>query len=395
MLNELTRELGKFGYPCASVRIRLDDKGCREDQALVGKWAADNGVHAVFEIDQCIVGDQGWPDQVLHIAWLQDILFAGRNIATDFSRSDLIYFIMPPRLFGIIGDLPPRWSVLMPAARKASGQEDAPAQMRFDFSFAGFIPDPFIETCIILRTSEGRDVSLVEFLSDFPLEHFDLSAYVRSDILKAVEARALALDAAQWAPNWSTIFEDHLPRALTRKRLIEDCLEISQSVGIFGPDNWSRWPQFKPYYFGFISNTKDLDPIYRASRINLHNAQLGMHFRAMDCMAAGGFLFKKACIYDDLPGGMHEYLCADVHYAEFTGENFGEKARFYLENDDLRARIAKVGQAEILASHDWSARVRQILQDLGLPARAASSPTTASRMMQASLSSFMATQKGL
>ena len=112
-------------------------------------------------------------------------------------------------------------------------------------------------------------------------------------------------------------------------------------------------------------------------------------------MAAGGFLFKKACIYDDLPGGMHEYLCAGVHYAEFTGENFGEKARFYLENDELRARIAKAGQAEILASHDWSARVRQILQDLDLPARAASSPTTASRMMQASLSSFMATQKGL
>jgi spore maturation protein CgeB len=91
-----------------------------------------------------------------------------------------------------------------------------------------------------------------------------------------------------------------------------------------------------------------------------------MHFRVMDCLAAGGFLMINETPLDDEPGGIGGAFVAGRHYGSYRMDDVAEVARRYLNDPDTRRKIAAEGRREVRAHHTWGHRAGQVLTDLGM-----------------------------
>jgi len=76
------------------------------------------------------------------------------------------------------------------------------------------------------------------------------------------------------------------PRLLDRVTLINEILQVSNSLELYGP-GWNTHPSFNKYHKGIINDQNKLLDIYLRSRINLANNThgLGLHSRTLECMA--------------------------------------------------------------------------------------------------------------
>ena len=363
MLAGLGQGFIEHGYSCLWRNERMD-------QQRLADWARELQPHAVFEINRALAPDVDWPAGIPHLAWIQDRRFEGEDFEAGFGRSHHLYFILPPSILEL--DVPEgrSWSLLLPGARPDSSRfENVPPLC--DFSVLGYIASPVPDIIPVAVMPDGRRVTFAEFLPHLDPNLFRQSDFSLRKIRAALAAACVKLGCAFVGhADVFNIFFDHLPRSIERRRVVEGLLSVSRSLEIFGPPQWQHWPQFAPCYKGYVNDPRALDLVYRASRINVHNGELLMHFRVMDCMAAGGFILINTTRFDDREGGIHQYFEADRHYGAYPIDDVAPVARRYLADEPARRRIAEEARREVMAHHTWTHRAGQILRDLGLPAKA-------------------------
>ena len=66
-------------------------------------------------------------------------------------------------------------------------------------------------------------------------------------------------------------------------------LRVSDRLSIYGANGWEKWPEFSPYYRGFVSDEDEIASVFSTTKINIQNGELTFHLRIVDCMATGGF----------------------------------------------------------------------------------------------------------
>ena len=361
LLNGFAQGFLAHGYQC-SVRNE------QVDQHRLAEWARTYQPHAVLEINRALANDVDWPSGIPHFAWIQDRRILGQDFERgDFGKSDYLYFILLPEIFDLEVPEGRSWSLLLPGARTdALPPQNLP--YRIDFVMIGYIGPPVFEGSIVAHMPDGRSVSFGEFWRAFPVDVLRQSDFSLRRVRAAVDdtCRRLGCRLAPW-DELPLIFEEYLPRSLERRRVVEGMLSVSTSLEIYSQANWLRYPQFAPYYKGFIADPRVFDVIYQTTRVNVHNGELLMHFRVLDCMAANGFILINTTKFDDRPGGIHNYFEPDRHYGAYPIDDVAPVARRYLADEPARIRIAAEARREVMAHHTWVNRAAQILRDLGLP----------------------------
>jgi len=151
-------------------------------------------------------------------------------------------------------------------------------------------------------------------------------------------------------------------RLRNRHQLISLVLKTSDSLRIYGSENWKDWPQYQPHYYHFVDHSHDLKQIYQSTKLNLHEG-INPHFRVFDAMSAGGLVFVKRTPEDSAEGGMCDFFEPFVHYVPFSDDDFAELADKYLSDDKARQKIIVAAADHVHAHHTWSHRAEKIIQD--------------------------------
>jgi hypothetical protein len=360
LLKGLAEGFKANGYRCNSLNVHVE-------QSELAVWARRSKACAVIEINRVLASDVDWPKDVAHVAWIQDYRAYGKLVTSDLGASDQLYFIVQPSVFGV--DVPPgrSWSVLSPGVRTDVPPPDGATAQR-DFCFAGFIPPPLDMQAQFSAMLDGRPVTLGEFLAQFPVDALQQSRTSLMISNRAIDDTCARIGCAPVTrQEIRRVFDEDLVRTVERKQVMEAILTVSKSLEIFGPPTWKKWPQFAPYYRGFVADPRELDPIFQTTRINLHNGVLTMHFRLLDCLAAGGFMMVNETDLDFLPGGIRTHFEPYRHYVPYPIDDAAAVAKAYLADAEARRRIAAQGRRAVLAAHTWTHRTAKILDDLNLP----------------------------
>lgn len=107
---------------------------------------------------------------------------------------------------------------------------------------------------------------------------------------------------------------------------------------------------------GGVSTLTEMPKVFNLSKINLnmtiHSIEKGASLRVWDICGCGGFLLSN---YQE---EIAEYLVAGEDYDFYTDlGDLVEKCRFYLENDDIRKRIALSGYEKVRKYHTYANRM--------------------------------------
>jgi Glycosyl transferases group 1 len=348
-------------------------------EAELVQWCRAHQTDVVFEMNRTRSEVPFLPRHVLHASWIVD--FLGRTEA-QIKGSDLTYFFTTGWVsafpYGSFADwLPPGTCPSTYAPRGVPFESDV--------SVAGHVPLPWTEAELNRNISRSqRPLLFRELLPIF------------QDYLTALEGR-LVTEVATHATHWDEvnrivcaatgdgIVDDpvvkydilgRLPRTGQRPGMVSEALDAGLSLRIYGTKGWSAWPKFAPHYRGFLEQPADLASVYESSRMNLHEGE-GMHFRALDCLAAGGPLFYCTPRKSTDPRGGWTFsapgtkvslpsapLVPGEHYVEYYPGELAEKARYYsahpAELDALRQRA----RAIVCEHHTWRHRALKIAADL-------------------------------
>ena len=116
-------------------------------------------------------------------------------------------------------------------------------------------------------------------------------------------------------------------------------------------------------YMGEVDYRTEMPKAFNGSRINLNftipNIVSGLPLRFFDVMGCGGFLMSN--YQAEIP--LFFKRGEDLEYFE-SEEELIDKCGFYLEHEDLRAKIAENGLQKIKEAHTYDIRVRQMLKML-------------------------------
>ncbi|MBR4183853.1 MAG: glycosyltransferase [Lachnospiraceae bacterium] len=116
-------------------------------------------------------------------------------------------------------------------------------------------------------------------------------------------------------------------------------------------------------YMGEVDYREEMPKVFKGSRINLNftipNIVSGLPLRCFDIMGCGGFLLTN--YQPEIP--LFFKRGEDLEYFE-SEEELIDKCAFYLEHENLRARIAQNGLRKIREAHTYDIRVGQMLRIL-------------------------------
>lgn len=114
---------------------------------------------------------------------------------------------------------------------------------------------------------------------------------------------------------------------------------------------------------GPVDYYKEMPSIFASSKINLNitlrSIKTGIPLRALDIMGAGGFLltnYQAELLEYFVPGEDFDY------YTDY--EDLKKKVAFYLENDEIRERIARNGCQKVREEHRMKQRLCLMLEVL-------------------------------
>jgi GT2 family glycosyltransferase/tetratricopeptide (TPR) repeat protein len=107
----------------------------------------------------------------------------------------------------------------------------------------------------------------------------------------------------------------------------------------------------------------DMARTYSASRIVLNRSiRDDLNMRVFEALACKSFLLTN-----ELPeeSGQGELFGDGVHLATYRDlDELRDKLDFYLKREDLRERIARIGQTEVLKNHTYRHRMQRIIQEM-------------------------------
>jgi hypothetical protein len=321
----------------------------------------------------------GWlPPHVRHIAWVQDFLPGTALHYGERKRpGDMVYVLTNPDAQGV-------------EAKYVDGAlltgvdpillNTPPVERTIDISLCGYVPPP-LDTIIFDHVPQWPGP--VNFGRYCHAELEKLYTPLCGD-LRCVRNYTALLEAYLkclhgkypdkvikdvWQQNIIHIGHwvmDH-PRRLDRVMIAKMALSLTDNC-LFMGKNWEKYGEFADRSKLHTEKEQVLLEIYQKSRINLHTNSdgYGPHSRVLEAMAVGGFIMTHSVKFPEKGGCMRDHFTAEVHFGEFTPDNFVERAKFWLENTPAREWAALECRGLIEARHLWRHRATQLLKDLGL-----------------------------
>lgn len=167
-----------------------------------------------------------------------------------------------------------------------------------------------------------------------------------------MEENGLALGEDYRASSGEVIRANVLDKKVTveeRRRLL---LELARSFGgrcrlsLYTASDLRAYPQLAKYHKGTVDYHTQMPLVFANSRINLNSTLRSIHsgipLRVLDIMACGGFvLTNRQPEMDEYFEDGRELVCYD------SLEDCLDKAAWYLENEDERARVADAGKRAV------------------------------------------------
>lgn len=331
---------------------------------------------AIFEMNR-VRSEVPWlDDNIRHISWVVDL--GGRD-ETQLAGSDITYFFDPAWLYtetgGFMDWLPPGTNTDFVAAKRSR-------MGGMSLAFFGHIPRPWSDEELArpFGASSSNVYTFADLLQDyyFQLRHF-LSTGRLEFVNTPKKIKELALSilysktgVSHLDRNLEYDLLERSKRILGRTGLMEAvCTTQGVKLQIYGSENWLQWPQYSKYHHGYISLPDDLRRLMAEADLCLHEG-VGMHFRSMDCMGAGGNLLYYSGSPDpaipsktNVSQGLHTFFERGQDYLEATDHESMVK----LITDASRApeKFAMMGDSarkKVTAAHTWSHRARKIITDV-------------------------------
>ncbi|MDD6155434.1 MAG: DUF3880 domain-containing protein [Lachnospiraceae bacterium] len=110
-----------------------------------------------------------------------------------------------------------------------------------------------------------------------------------------------------------------------------------------------------------VDYVTEMPYVFASSKINLNisvkGIQSGMPQRTLDIMASGGFLLSNF-----QPELVEYFSCGEDMETYSSMEEAVVKSRFYLENPDIRERIAKKGRERVYREHNLKDKICQMIE---------------------------------
>jgi len=133
---------------------------------------------------------------------------------------------------------------------------------------------------------------------------------------------------------------------------------------VWGDPGWSLVSAHGVTWRGWADHFTDLPAIYAQAQIHVDVPRLyqqdAVAMRVFDVMAAGGFLLAEHS------RELVELFAPGVELDTYRSpDELVAKCRFYLQQPELRVRIAAAGKARVLAEHTIRQRMGRILADVG------------------------------
>ncbi len=136
--------------------------------------------------------------------------------------------------------------------------------------------------------------------------------------------------------------------------------EEGMEVHLYGK-GWEKYPEFKPFARGFIRPGDELNKLYNASKITLRLHHYGTWGPSLsNPLATGTF-----CMANHIPK-THDLNppCPELagHLITFSGrEDFLEKVRYYLENEEETREIARKCREIAIKKYEYTVMARRII----------------------------------
>lgn len=154
-----------------------------------------------------------------------------------------------------------------------------------------------------------------------------------------------------------------------RRDIAAGVIAADLDLEIYGSDAWLRshpdhfaagYPSLKANYKGMFLDWKNVPSLFAKARVNLSNhireGYLYLNDRVPLVLGTGGFLIV------DRIEGLSDVFIEDKHVVYYDDlADLVAKAKFYVEHQEERDRIAKVGQRFVLKHHTYENRAREIL----------------------------------
>jgi len=330
----------------------------------------------VIEMNRSRCDVQGLPNDIIHVCWLVDLW---EKTLDQYVGSEMIFFFDPT------------WKKLYPYTDKCFCDCLPPGTSRkqkgtvnndflHDFSFAGHIPKPWSENELerVISYEGGPEMKFGTLYNAVVKEANSISTGMWPEKatarMKRLIRRGCKIPKTKYYDEnmgrrirvrnlHGAIYYDvntRMSRMWGRQRLIDEAVKISDSVGIYGSENWADWECYRRFYSGMVESPEDLVNVYRGSRINLHQG-VGMHFRVIDCMAVGGTIFVMRRGLKNVQGEIGDYFEDGVQFVSFGHDDFAGKAEDILADEDKRRRIGEEARKAVEAAHTWRHRAEKIL----------------------------------
>jgi hypothetical protein len=342
-------------------------------------WVREKKPCAIFEMNRIkdeipVLHELG----VLHLSWVVDM--QGRD-ESHIKGSDITYTFDPGWVINIKTDGLVAW--MPPGTCTKTFFPDKKRKKEIEFSFIGHIPNPWSKQELSrLLVGESKNIVFETLLNEYS-DLMDVETYkekthescvqIINDIVSRFLGHPLCLSRDMYYDLLVRI-----KRMNNRVDLLDFGVNKTDSIAIYGSENWLKWSKYKKYYRNFVGKSFDVNLIHNFSEINLHDG-VSFHFRAIDCMASGGLLFwyddnhgdkynsykwKNLFNKDVVPLGLHTAFQSQFHYFEFKYLNFDE----VYEEAKIMNYHGSVAQQETLkiikSHHTWDCRAKKILEDI-------------------------------
>jgi hypothetical protein len=314
--------------------------------------------------------------KIKYVAWIQDLISWPHgnqvprqdNYEQSCRDGDIIYTLGDGRSVGI-DEAGPHWRGSLGDAVDP-GLFDRPRKHPFiDFSLCSYIPPPPGEGDIAGVNDSWRLV-----IEGLLRELYQPLCGSLDPLLMYEFIKVILLDRKPGNYDWETHLRTRsqevkwiiiqYPRLLDRIAAAKLMLAVSEDTEIRGA-NWEWYPEVSKWCLPHTNDMEVLYNTYQKARVNLHVniTGFGIHSRVLECMALSCFVMSHTTPRQ-CAGQLTECFEPDVHYGVFTPEDFKERARYWLDNQEAREKASEEARKIVRAKHLWEHRGAAILKDL-------------------------------
>ncbi len=338
------------------------------DVEQLNQFCKKNNLQVIFEMNRSRAQIEELSKNIIHIAWIVDPQGKSVNYCQD---SDIIYFFNSEWCQQYISNKGHCYGWLAPGFDEKKYPLLKTQKLTSDFSFAGHIPNPWdqaeLSRCIskdnnILFSDLEKEIdAFIELNGGWHRLHVLEYRRFLNELIKKYTGKDYIED-----PTLRYDLEVRITRTYGRKGAIDIAMSISDSIKIYGPDNWQRWECYKDKYQGYLDSYELVNKACQSAKLNIHDG-VGLHFRSINCMGSGALLFYLyKPMNNETKGALWDHFDVDRDFVLFDCENasdFDKTRRILQDRKSIGFEPERVREF-VINNHSWKKRAEQILSDI-------------------------------